>query len=94
MLIASIVFLVVSLFTCITVSMTVLVTVLVRERARIKAIFDSFRWKNRASSTAANLEGMYDDVIRDPSPTLRLSVIGTTPNVSYGQKQNLLLLMF
>jgi hypothetical protein len=68
--------------------MTVIVTVLVKERARIKAIFDGFRWKNRASPTTTNLEGMYDDVIRDPSPILRLSVISTTPNVAYGQKQN------
>jgi hypothetical protein len=60
MLIASIIFLVASLFTCITVSMMVIVTVLVKERARIKAIFDSFRWKNRTSSTTAHVEGMYE----------------------------------
>ena len=43
MLIASIIFMVVSLSTCITVSMMVIVTVLVRKRARIEAIFNSIR---------------------------------------------------
>ena len=89
MLIASIVFLVVSLFTCITVFMTVIVTVLAKNRVRIEAIFNSICWKNRASSTTAvNLEGMYDDVIDPSQPSLRMSVISTTPNVAYGQKQN------
>ena len=88
MLIVSIVFLVASLFTCITVSMTAIVTVLVRNRERIETIIDGFWWKNGASSTTVNLEGMYDDVIDPSRPSLRLSVISTVPNVAYGQKQN------
>ena len=87
MLTASVVFLVVSLFTCTSVSMTVIVTVLVKNRVRIEAIFDGFLWNNRASLTTANLEGMYDDVIDPSRPSLRVSVISTTPNVAYGQKQ-------
>ena len=88
MLIASIVFLVASFSTCITVSTMVIVTLLVRKRSRIKTIFGGFQWKNRASSTVAHLEGMYDDVIDPSRPSLRMSVISTTPNVAYGQKQN------
>ena len=44
--------------------------------------------KNRASSTVAHLEGMYDYVIDPSGPSLRMSVISITPNVAYGQKQN------
>ena len=87
MLTASVVFLVVSLFTCTSVSMMVIVTVLVKNRVRIEAIFGGFWWNNRASLTTANLEGMYDDVIDPSRPSLRVSIISTTPNAAYGQKQ-------
>ena len=85
---ASVVFLVVSLITCTSVSMTVIVTVLVKNRVRIEAIFDGFLWNNRASLTTANLEGMYDDIIDPSRPSLRVSVISTTPNVAYGQNKS------
>ena len=67
--------------------MTVIVTVLMKNRARIETILDGFLWNNRAPSTTANLEGMYDDVIDPSRPSLRVSIISTTPNVAYGQKQ-------
>ena len=84
MLIASVIFLVVSLVTCMAVSVTGIVTVLVRNTARIKAIFDSF-WQINRTSTKPPIERMYDDVI-DSSPPVRLSIISTRHNVAYGQK--------
>ena len=86
MLIASIIFLVVSMVTCIAVSVMVTTIVLMRNRARIKSILDDFWQINRTLSTATHLEGTYNDVI-DASPSVRLSVISTRHNVAYAQKQ-------
>ena len=86
MLIASIIFLVVSTVTCIAVSVMVTTIALMRNRARIKSILDDFWQINRTLSTATHLEGTYDDVI-DASPSVRLNVISTRHNVAYAQKQ-------
>ena len=85
MLIASVIFLVASLATCIAVSVTVIAYLLISNRARIKSIFDGFWQLNRSSSTTADKEATYDDVTGS-SPSVRLSVISTKHNVAYGQK--------
>ena len=59
-------------------------------RARIKSIFDGFWQLSRASSTTdlelACKEVTYHNDVIDSSPSVRLSVISTKPNVAYVQK--------
>ena len=86
MLIASVIFLVASLATCIAVSVTVIAYLLISNRARIKSIFDGFWQLNRSSSTTAHKEVTYYDDVIDSSSSVRLNVISTKHNVAYGQK--------
>ena len=86
MLIASVIFLVASLATCIAVSVMVIAYVLMNNRARIKSIFDGFWQLSRASPTTAHKEVTYYDDVIDSSRSVRLNVISTKHNVAYGQK--------
>ena len=89
-LIASIVFLVASLSACTALSFLVIATLLTTNRARIKSAINGLRLINGTSSTSStaahSMEGTYDDV-KDPSRSIRLSIISTRHNVAYGQKQ-------